>query len=135
MPFSSLFTIIKHFWPSTWFSAVLKEAEQVPAVVAGIFFTGTSMLVISTLAVIQYTDDANANEARLTSLQLTIAKNTAELGCARQDRTITNLSRQLLRLEQLAASSEESDTDLVSDLKEAKRKLNNAQTKYERECL
>lgn len=134
MSFTTLFTIIKHFWPSVWFAAVMKEAEQVPAVVAGVFFTGSIVVIVSILAALQYSSDAAANDKRLTSLQATIARNTAELTCAKQDRTITYFSRQLMRLEQLAEASEDSG-QLNVEINDLKRELNNAQTKYERECL
>jgi septal ring factor EnvC (AmiA/AmiB activator) len=127
--FSTLFSIAKHFWPSVWFAAVFKEAEQVPAVVAGLFFTSGAVLVLSVVAILQYSHDAEANEKRLTSLQQTIARNTAELTCAKQDRGIAYLERQLSRLMQLAETAD-SAQELSTEITELKRKINNAQTKY-----
>jgi len=134
MSFSTLFSIAKHFWPSVWFAAVFKEAEQVPAVVAGLFFTSGAVVVLSVVAILQYSNDAQANEARLTSLQQTIAKNTAELTCAKQDRSIAYLERQLSRLAQLAETVDDPQP-INTEIVELRRNLNNAQTKYERECL
>ena len=134
MSFSTLFSIAKHFWPSVWFAAVFKEAEQVPAVVAGLFFTSGAVAVLSVVAILQYSHDAEANEKRLTSLQQTIARNTAELTCAKQDRSIAYLERQLSRLQQLAETVDDPQP-INADITELKRNLNNAQTKYERECL
>jgi septal ring factor EnvC (AmiA/AmiB activator) len=134
MSFSTLFSIAKHLWPSVWFAAVFKEAEHVPAVVAGLFFTSGAVLLLSVLAILQYSHDAEANEKRLSSLQQTIAKNTTELTCAKQDRSIAYLERQLSRLMQLAETVEDPQS-LNTEITELKRNLRNAQTTYERECL
>lgn len=134
MSLSTLFSIAKHFWPSVWFAAVFREAEQVPAVVAGLFFINTAVIVLSVAAVMQYSNDAQANESRFASLQVTIAKNTVELTCAKQDRSIVYLGRQLSRLEQLAETAEDTQA-LKTEITELKRGLKNAETTYERECL
>lgn len=134
---SIVFTILKHIWPTVWFKAMAKEAEQIPATVVGIFTLSGALIVLSSIALMQYKQDAKADEVRFNSMQTTISKNTTALDCARKDRIISAKTREIGNLQRLLdrAADDAEKRELTNQLAELQRELNKAESGYDNQCL
>jgi len=134
---TTLLTILKHLWPTTWLKAMLQEAEHAPATVLGIFVLWLTIIVLSLSAWSAYSKDAEAADAKFATVQTLIAKNTEALDCARRDRVISAKTREVNNLSRLLelATDENEKRDINLQLSEAQRDLNKAQQGYDAKCL
>lgn len=140
----AILEIVRHLWPSTWFSAVIREAESAPATVAGLFFLSGSIVLLSLSAIFIYKNDANAGELRFQQVQQlvddnkeTLASVSNELECSKRDRQIGAKAREIDNLNRLLekADSEAEQRELRTQLMELRREKKLLDTAYERDCL
>lgn len=137
MIFSFVASIAKHFLPANWFPAIIKEAEQAPATVAGFFMLWVALISVVLFAFYTYRNDVQASELKLASLEATISANTVALDCNAQNSWLNAKQRQINRLQQLIDRTEDptEKRDLELERAELQSDYDKRDRKFERECL
>lgn len=132
MSIAALVSILKYFGPM-WFKAIMEEAKQTPATIAGLFFVWITIGIVS---VFMYNRLAQAEDT-MVSMQEILAANTKALDCSGRDRRISAKAREILvnaRLLERATDAAER-RDLEEQIDRLTTDLNRMEIAYEHRCL